>query len=239
MESIILEIRAGTGGQEAALFAADLLRMYKRFAESQNWKFKEEKISQSDLGGIKEVAIRVSGADAFQKLKFESGVHRIQRIPKTEKSGRIHTSTATVAVLPELPITDYRLPITDLKIESFRSSGPGGQHMQKTSSAVRITHIPTGISAVSQEFRHQLQNKARAMEILKEKLKNLETETLRNKLDKTRKEQIGTGERSEKIRTYNFPQNRVTDQRVGKSWHNLDKILDGKLEPVISALLKI
>jgi len=236
--SVIIEIRAGTGGEEASLFAHDLFRMYSRYAASQNWKQKIFLLRQSELGGLKEVVFELTGEDVASKMKYEAGVHRVQRIPVTEKRGRIHTSTATVAVLPKPKVGEIQIKPQDIKIETFRASGPGGQYLQKTESAVRITHLPTGIVATSQEARSQAQNKENAMRILearllkKQKLEELE------KISKERKAQIKWAKRAEKIRTYNFPQNRVTDHRIKKSWYNLESILDGDLEPIIKALSK-
>ena len=238
MNSVILEIRAGTGGNEAGLFAADLLRMYEKFAKSQGWKFRVINATTGGVGNIKEVIAEITtGADKdlFKLLKNESGVHRVQRVPETEKSGRIHTSTATVAVLPPAPTSQVQVNPTNLKIETFRSSGPGGQHMQKADSAVRITHIPTGISASCQDERSQGKNKTKAMEILRSRLFQMMQKQKKSRVDDLRREQVGGAGREEKIRTYNFPQNRVTDHRIKKSWHKLKDILDGDLAPIIKS----
>lgn len=235
IKSIIVEIRAGTGGEEAALFAADLFRMYSRFAEKEGWKTKVLDSNASSLKGIKEIIFKISGGDAYEKLKLEGGVHRVQRIPETEKSGRIHTSTATVAVLPEVESKEIEIKPSDLKITSFRASGPGGQYVNKTESAVRITHLPTSITVASQTERHQASNRENALSILRSKLYSIKMEKELKKLGQQRKSQIGTAERSEKIRTYNFPQDRITDHRIGKSWHNIENILNGNLEPLIKA----
>lgn len=224
MDSIILEIRPGAGGDEAELFAAELFRMYKKFAQSQGWSFKEAANS---------LTAKIKGEEVYQKLRNESGVHRVQRVPETERSGRIHTSTATVAVLPQVSEKEVQINPNDLKIETFRSSGPGGQHMQKTSSAVRITHLPTGIVVSSQDSRSQYQNKENALQSLRVKLATLAEQQRKSKVDHLRRRQIGHAGREEKIRTYNFPQNRVTDHRLGKSWQNLKGIMDGNLRTII------
>jgi peptide chain release factor 1 len=236
MSSVIVEIRAGTGGEEAALFAKDLFRMYSKYARSQNWKETIFDLKESDLGGIKQVVFELANGDVFSKMKYEAGVHRVQRIPKTEKSGRIHTSTATVAVLRKPEKAEININPNDLKIDYFKASGPGGQYVNKRMTAVRITHLPTGLVVTCQTERSLQQNKESALEFLKAKI--LEMEELKNleKLSKERREQIGWAKRAEKIRTYNFPQNRVTDHRIKKSWHDLDKILDGDLEPIIRKL---
>lgn len=239
MSSVILEIRAGTGGDEAGLFAAELLRMYQRFAAGRGWKFSVLSTTHGGLGNIKQVTAEISGAageGVFKLLKNESGVHRIQRVPQTEKSGRIHTSTVTVAILPQASPTEAEINPHDLKIETFRSSGPGGQHMQKSESAVRITHIPTGVTASCQDERSQGKNKTKAMEILRSRLFQMMQEQKKSRVDELRREQIGTARREEKIRTYNFPQNRITDHRLGKSWHNLKGILNGDLTPAPKTL---
>ena len=219
MNSLILEIRAGAGGNEASLFASDLFRMYQKFAQSQGWKFKP----------LDDLCAEITGQNALNLLKNESGVHRVQRVPQTEKSGRIHTSTVTVAILPKAAPTDLRLDPQNLKVETFRSSGPGGQHMQKSESAVRITHVPTGVTASCQDERSQHKNRAKAEEILRSRLFQLMQEQNKSKVDDLRRGQVGTAGREEKIRTYNFPQNRITDHRLGKSWGNLKSILDGNL----------
>jgi len=235
VKSIIVEVRAGTGGEEAALFAGDLFRMYSRFAEKEGWKTRVLDSNASSLKGIKEIIFKISGENAYEKLKQEGGVHRVQRIPETEKSGRIHTSTATVAVLPEIKNKEIEIKPSDLKISSFRASGPGGQYVNKTESAVRIVHIPSGIIVTSQSERHQAANRENALSILRSKLYSLKIEKELQKIGRQRKSQIGTAERSEKIRTYNFPQDRITDHRIGKSWHNIENILNGNLEPLIKA----
>ncbi len=238
IKSVIIEIRAGTGGDEAALFAADLFRMYTRFAEKQGWKTKLLDASSTPLKGYKEIIFELSDSDVYSKLKQESGVHRVQRIPETEKSGRIHTSTATVAVLPQIKKEEIKINPKDLRIDTFRASGPGGQYVNRRESAVRITHIPTGITVASQQERTQAANKETAMKILRSKLYAKKIEEEEKQKGTMRRRQIGTGERSEKIRTYNFPQNRVTDHRIKKSWHNLEAILDGDLEPIIKEFKK-
>jgi len=236
--AIIVEIRAGTGGQEAALFARDLFRMYSKYAASQGWQEKILDSSQSELGGFKEVIAEFKGNEIFSKMKYEAGVHRVQRIPDTEKSGRIHTSTATVAVLPKPKKAEIKIRPEDLKIDFYGASGPGGQYVQKRHTAVRITHLPTGIVVTSQTERNQLQNKENALSILEarllEKQRMAETEKIHGK----RKAQIGWAKRVEKIRTYNFPQDRLTDHRIKKSWHNLEKILNGALNQIIATLKK-
>ncbi len=235
-KNVILEIRAGVGGEEAALFAGDLLNMYQKYAEDKGWKFSILSAQKTGLGGYKEVIALIEGKDAYSKLKYESGVHRVQRVPKTEAGGRIHTSTATVAVLPEADETDVQINPEDLKIETFRASGAGGQYVNTTETAVRITHLPTGIVVSCQDERSQFQNKLKAMKILYARLKDYYERQKEEKIAQERKEQVGTGERSEKIRTYNFPQNRVTDHRINYTSHRLQDILEGKLDEIISAL---
>lgn len=237
-KNVIVEIRAGAGGDEAALFAADLYRMYTRFAEKQDWRVKILNANQSSLKGFKEVIFQINGEDVYDKLKQEAGVHRVQRIPETEKSGRIHTSTASVAVLPQVEKTEIGIKSSDIKIDTFRASGPGGQNVNMRSTAVRLTHIPTGIVISSQNDRNQATNKENALNILRSKLYTLKTEKELKKLGQERKAQIGTADRAEKIRTYNFPQDRITDHRLKKSWHNLEKILDGNLGPIIKKFQK-
>ncbi len=237
-KSIIIEIRAGTGGDEAALFAADLYRMYTRWAEKQNWQVKLLNINKSSLKGLKEVILQINGKDIYSEMKQESGVHRVQRIPETEKSGRIHTSTATVAVLPQVEKEEAKINPKDLRVDTFRASGPGGQYVNKRESAVRITHIPTNIMVSSQQERTQLANKETALRILCSKVYARQLEKELKKEGAARREQIGTGERSEKIRTYNFPQDRITDHRIGKKWHNIESILNGNLKPIIKAFKK-
>ena len=232
-KNIIIEIRAGAGGDEAALFASDLYRMYTRFAEKQDWPVKLLNANRSSLKGFKEVVFQINGQDVYSKLKQEAGVHRVQRIPETEKSGRIHTSTASVAVLPQVESKEVEIKPSDIKIDTFRASGPGGQNVNMRSTAVRLTHIPTNIVISSQNERSQAANKENALNILRSKLYLLKTEQELKKLGQERKAQIGTADRSEKIRTYNFPQDRITDHRIKKSWHNLDSILSGNLNSII------
>lgn len=234
-ESIILEIRAGTGGNEAGLFAADLYRMYIRFAKSQGWKVRQLSLNEGGIGNIKSVTMEIAGEDVYSSLKNESGAHRVQRIPITETSGRIHTSTATVAVLPKVSSNKVEINPHELKIEFYRATGHGGQNVNKVETAVRITHIPTGVFVACQDERSQHQNREKAMEILRSRLYEMLQRQKKDRVDQLRREQIGTAERSEKIRTYNFPQNRVTDHRLGKSWHNLQNILDGELHPLLKA----
>ncbi|MBD3282163.1 MAG: PCRF domain-containing protein [Candidatus Portnoybacteria bacterium] len=238
-ESVIIEIRAGAGGDEAALFAADLHRMYTKFAEKQGWNIKLLDANQSSLKGFKEVVFKIKGGDVYSKLKQEAGVHRVQRIPETEKSGRIHTSTATVAILPQPKDADVQIKSGDLKIDTFRSSGPGGQNVNMRSTAVRITHVPSGVVVSSQGERSQAANKENAMQILRSKIYALKKEKELQKLGNQRRDQIGSADRSEKIRTYNFPQDRITDHRIKKKWHNIEKILDGNLGPVIRKFKKL
>jgi len=236
--NIFLEIRAGTGGEEAALFAATLMRMYTRYAEQQGWKVEVLSASQSDLSGYKEVIMRVIGTGAYSKLKFESGAHRVQRVPTTEAQGRIHTSACTVAVLPEVDeISDIEINPADLRIDTFRASGAGGQHVNKTDSAIRITHLPTNTVVECQDERSQHKNRARAMSLLKARILTAEREKQMAEQAQTRRTLVGSGDRSERIRTYNFPQGRVTDHRINLTLYNLDEFLDGKLDRVIDPLI--
>jgi len=233
-----MEIRAGAGGEEAAIFAADLFRMYTKYAQSQGWSFSVVDSNRTSIGGLKEISFEINGSNVYDQLKNESGVHRVQRVPKTEKNGRVHTSTASVAVLPKVEATEINIRPQDLKIDMARSSGPGGQNVNKRSTAIRVTHLPTNIVVFSQTERSQPQNKEIAMEILRAKLYEKKQQEQSSQLSQERRAQIGTADRSEKIRTYNYSQNRITDHRINKSWHNLDTILDGKLEAVIKAFQK-
>lgn len=235
-KNTLVEIRAGTGGDEAALFVADLFRMYTRFAERHGFRVEVMDASPTELGGFKEIIFAVEGKGAYSKFKFESGVHRVQRVPVTEASGRIHTSTATVAVLPEADEVEVVIRPEDIRVEIFRASGPGGQHVNTTDSAVRITHLPTGIVVTCQDERSQHKNKAKALRILRARLLELEQRAQKEAIDRERRAQIGTGERSERIRTYNFPQNRVTDHRINLTLYRLESILDGDLDEIIEAL---
>ncbi|MCH7883199.1 PCRF domain-containing protein [Patescibacteria group bacterium] len=237
-ESIILEIRAGAGGKEASLFASDLATMYTKYAQKQGWKTTLVSSSPSDLGGYKEIIIEVANPEAYQTLIQESGVHRVQRVPTTEKAGRIHTSTASVAVLPMYPAQTLEIKPQDLEITFSRAGGPGGQNVNKVETAVRILHKPSGIIVQSQSERSQQRNRERAMDILRAKLIEAQKEKETGSLAKVRREQIGTQDRSEKIRTYNFLQDRITDHRIKKSWHNIEKILDGNLDPIVKAFKK-
>lgn len=238
-KNVIMEIRGGVGGEEGMLFAADLYRMYTMYAESRGWKVEVVNVSETELGGIKEISFVVEGEGAWSRLKFEAGGHRVQRVPVTESGGRIHTSAATVAVLPEIGEVEFKLDPNDLKIDTYRSSGAGGQHVNKTESAIRITHLPTGTVVECQDERSQYKNKDRAMQILRAKLYEAEQEKQNAAVAAERKSQIGSGDRSERIRTYNFPQNRVTDHRLsgdGRSF-NIDRIINGDLDPLIDALV--
>ena len=234
--SVIMEIRAGTGGDEAGLFAADLYRMYSYYAERQNWKTEILSLHETGIGGIKEVSFMIKGKGAYSRLKFESGVHRVQRVPETESQGRIHTSTITVAVLAEVDDVEIDIPDSDISIDVYKSAGAGGQSVQKNSTAVRITHLPTGMVVACQDERSQLQNKMRAMSILKARLFEMEEQKKNAEEAATRRSQIGSGERSEKIRTYNFSQNRVTDHRINLSSYNLNGVLDGYIDEFIDEL---
>jgi len=236
-KNIIMEIRAGTGGEEAAIFAADLFRMYTRYAESKGWKYEILDFNQTGLGGYKEIIFSVKGKDVYSRLKYESGVHRVQRIPITEAGGRIHTSTASVVVLPEADEVDVNIDPKDLKIDTFRAGGAGGQYVNKTESAVRITHIPTGIVVSCQEERSQLQNREKALRILRAKLFDLELQKKLSMETEIRRSSIRSGDRSDKIRTYNFPQNRVTDHRINLTLYKLDMIMDGDCDELINALI--
>jgi len=236
-KSAILEVRAGTGGEEAALFAADLFRMYQRYAESRGWRFQVMEMSDTGLGGFKEAIAEIAGAGVFARLKYESGVHRVQRVPVTEGSGRIHTSAATVAVLPEAEEVDIKIEDKDLRIDTFRSQGAGGQHVNTTDSAVRVTHLPSGLQVACQEEKSQHKNKAKAMKLLRSRLYEFERERRDSERAQTRRDQVGSGDRSERIRTYNFPQGRVTDHRINITLHKLDRVLDGDLDDLIEPLI--
>lgn len=234
--NVIMEIRAGTGGDEAGIFAADLFRMYHRYADRQNWEVEILSQNETGVGGFKEIAFEVKGKGAFSRLKYESGVHRVQRVPVTESQGRIHTSTATVAVLAEADEVEIKIPDKDVRMDVFRAGGAGGQSVQKNATAVRLTHIPTGMVVQCQDERSQLQNRTRAMSILRARLYEIAIREKQDEVDATRRAQVGTGERSEKIRTYNYPQSRVTDHRVSLSSHNLPSVLDGDLDMFIDEL---
>ena len=236
-KNIILEIRAGTGGDEATLFAAELFRMYDRYAESQRWKVEVLSTSDSGVGGLKEIIALIEGNRVYSRLKYESGVHRVQRVPQTEQQGRVHTSAVTVAVLPEAEEVDIKIDPKDLRIDTFCSSGPGGQSVNTTYSAVRVTHIPTNTVVSCQDEKSQIKNREKALRVLRSRLYEIELQKQQEALAKERKQMVGSGDRSEKIRTYNFPQNRVTDHRIGVSVHQLSEFMDGKLQPMIEALV--
>jgi len=234
--NLVLEIRAGTGGDEAGLFAADLLRMYSRYAETKGWVVEMIGSTESDIGGFREVVVSVKGENAYSVLKYEGGVHRVQRVPATEAQGRIHTSAATVAVLPEAEETDVELRESDIKVDTFRASGAGGQHVNKTESAVRFTHIPTGLVVSCQDERSQIKNRAKAMQVLRARLLEMKLQAERSARSADRKAMVGSGDRSERIRTYNFPQNRVTDHRINLTIYSLDRVIEGDLDPLTTAL---
>ncbi len=236
-KNVILEIRAGTGGDEATLFAAEVFRMYNRYAESQRWKVEVLSTSESGVGGLKEVIAIIEGRGVFSRLKYESGVHRVQRVPDTEQQGRVHTSAVTVAILPEAEDVDIKIEAKDLRIDTFCSSGPGGQSVNTTYSAVRITHLPTNTVVSCQDEKSQIKNREKGMRVLRARLYEMEMEKQQQALAKERKAMVGSGDRSEKIRTYNFPQNRVTDHRIGLTLHQLGEVMDGKLQPIIDALI--
>lgn len=236
-KNVIVEIRGGAGGDEAALFAGDLYRMYTMYAESKRWKTEVLNLSEIGIGGIKEVSFMIEGQGAYSRLKFESGVHRVQRVPETESQGRVHTSTVTVAVLPEAEEVDFEINPADLQIDTFRASGAGGQHINKTESAIRITHIPTGVIVECQDERSQHKNKDKALKVLRSRLYEAELQKQQDAIAADRKSQVGTGDRSERIRTYNFPQGRVSDHRIGLTLYKIDAIMNGDLDEIIDALI--
>ncbi len=236
-KNVIIEIRGGAGGEEAMLFAAALFRMYTMYAESKGYRYEILTLNDTELGGIKEISFSISGEGAYSRYKFESGVHRVQRVPETESGGRIHTSTATVAVLPEMEEVDFEINMSDLQIDTFRSSGAGGQHVNKTESAIRITHLPTGLVVECQDERSQHKNKERALKILRSRLAEIEREKQEAAVASERKNQVGTGDRSERIRTYNYPQGRVSDHRIGLTLYKLEQVLNGNLDEFIDALI--
>jgi peptide chain release factor 1 len=236
-KNVILEIRAGTGGEEASLFASELFRMYSRYAERRGWQVEVLTMSSTGLGGLKEVIALISGRQVYSRLKHESGVHRVQRVPETESAGRIHTSTATVAVLPEADDVQVAVNEKDLRVDTFCATGPGGQGVNTTYSAIRITHLPTGLVVQCQDERSQHKNKARALKVLRSRLLDLERQKQKDAIAQDRRSQVGTGERSEKIRTYNFPQNRITDHRVNLTLHRLPEVLDGALDPLVEPIV--
>ena len=237
-KAAIIEIRAAAGGNEAGLFAADLYRMYARYSQNMGWRVEQLSLNEGGIGNIKEIIFLIEGEGAYKKLQYESGVHRVQRVPATESSGRIHTSTATVAILPEITESQLHIDPKELRVETFRASGHGGQNVQKVETAVRIVHLPTNLVVTCQSERSQFQNKERAFSVLRSRLYEAKIEAEKMGIDITRKTQVGTGERSEKIRTYNFPQDRITDHRIGKSFHNIEDILNGNLTLLISSLEK-
>jgi len=235
-KDVVLEIRAGTGGDEATLFAYEIFRMYTRYAEAQRWKVEVTSSSESSVGGLKEVLALVSGDRVYSRMKYESGVHRVQRVPATEQQGRVHTSAVTVAVLPEADDVEIKIEEKDIRVDTFCSSGPGGQSVNTTYSAIRLTHIPTGVIVSCQDEKSQIKNKAKAMRVLRSRLYEIELEKQQAAIGAERKSMVGTGDRSEKIRTYNFPQNRLTDHRIGLTLHQLDLVMDGRLDAIIDAL---
>ncbi|HXM41486.1 MAG TPA: peptide chain release factor 1, partial [Bryobacteraceae bacterium] len=235
-KNVVLEIRAGTGGDEATLFAAEVFRMYSRYAESQRWRVEVTSASESAVGGLKEVIALISGNKVYSHLKYESGVHRVQRVPATEQQGRVHTSAITVAVLPEADDVEIKLEAKDVRIDTFCSSGPGGQSVNTTYSAVRLTHLPTGLIVSCQDEKSQIKNRAKAERVLRSRLYEIELEKQQQAIGAERRSMVGSGDRSEKIRTYNFPQNRVTDHRIGLTLHQLDIVMEGRLDPIVDAL---